>query len=155
MAIPTASIESPRSSSPGHSTGWITLLVRVTVTADASLVVAQALLAGQFIDGNFAALAWHQVVGIIAWCVAITQLAALTLEWRRGGMPGWAPLAGLVLVGAVAEQIHTGFARVLALHVPLGVAIVVATALLLVWAWRSPPGSPPVMVAPDDGEAPR
>ena len=62
-------------------------------------------------------------------------MAAL-LRWRPGGGPGWPALACAVLFGAEAGQIAMGYARVLALHIPLGVAITACTFLMLVWAWR-------------------
>jgi hypothetical protein len=45
----------------------------------------------------------------------------------------------LALTVAVYEQLHAGFSRNLGLHIPLGVAIVVVTAWLLVWVWRHGP----------------
>ena len=48
----------------------------------------------------------------------------------------------LVLVAPVGEQIHAMFARLLAVYIPLGVTITVATMMLLVWVWRDPPGPP-------------
>ena len=42
----------------------------------------------------------------------------------------------LGLFGLIALQIMLGFARVLTVHVPLGVAIILLAVLLVIWAWR-------------------
>lgn len=78
-----------------RSPGWSMTLVRGAVTALAALVAGQAFLAGQFINGNYPALAWHQVVGILAGVVVAVQAVAVTLWWWRGGRPGWPPLVFL------------------------------------------------------------
>jgi hypothetical protein len=44
----------------------------------------------------------------------------------------------LAIVAAIAAQIALGFARLLIVHVPLGVAIVAVSIRLLAWAWQSP-----------------
>lgn len=136
-------VEPRRGAARRDPVGWTTGLVRVAVTAEAAVVAGQALLAGQFINGNYAALAWHQVNGIIAGVVVAVMLVAVTLGWWWGGGPGWAPLVCVVLTAAVGEQIHAGFTRLLWLHVPLGVAITVAMVLLLIWAWRAAPAPKP------------
>ncbi|MGW2857555.1 hypothetical protein ACWDAZ_38880, partial [Streptomyces sp. NPDC001215] len=38
------------------------------------------------------------------------------------------------------RRIAMGYARVLAVHVPLGVPIIACTVLMLVWAWRPSAG---------------
>jgi hypothetical protein len=60
------------------------------------------------------------------------------LEWKPGGGPGWPLAVSAVLFAAVAVQIMLGYARVLALHVPLGVLIIVGIVELFMWAWRAP-----------------
>jgi hypothetical protein len=41
----------------------------------------------------------------------------------------------------VAVQIALGFGRVLAIHIPLGVSIIVLASWLVYWAWRAEPKS--------------
>jgi hypothetical protein len=51
--------------------------------------------------------------------------------WRTGRGPGWLVLAGVVLLLAVVVQAGAGYNHQLALHVPLGVAILGLTGTLL------------------------
>ena len=122
--------------------GWVRRLIRTAVTAEAAALAGQALLAGQFINGNYPALAWHQVNGVVSVALGAVLLAAVTLGWWLADGPGWVPLVCGGLVAAEVVQLAAGFSRALALHVPLGVAIVVAGMLLLTWAWRTPPATP-------------
>ncbi len=131
-------------------TWWLRTAVRVMATAAAAAVIGQAFLAGQIMDGDYPALAWHQVLGIATPVVGALLLVTAAVAWRRAGAPGWAPAACVVLVGCEAEQIHSGFTRVLAVHVPLGIGVTVAVVALLVWAWRFEPttGTPGSRLAP-------
>lgn len=56
--------------------------------------------------------------------------------WRPGRGPGWPALASLALLLAEILQLGFGYGRVLALHVPLGVAIFGLTVALALGAWR-------------------
>jgi uncharacterized membrane protein YozB (DUF420 family) len=65
-------------------------------------------------------------------------------------------VAGLGLIGLIAGQIALGFARLLTVHIPLGVAIIVLAVLLTVWAWRPHPPAPGTAAAdPERQEAVR
>jgi hypothetical protein len=54
--------------------------------------------------------------------------------WPGGGRP-WPLAALLTLWWAAAIQLGMGYARVLAVHVPLGVTVVGAAVALAVWSW--------------------
>jgi len=62
-------------------------------------------------------------------------LIAVTLAYvvQRGRL--WVLPAVLVLYLAIGLQVGMGYSRVLAVHVPLGVALVTAVALLTIWVW--------------------
>ena len=51
----------------------------------------------------------------------------------------WVAFAAVTVVAffAVGIQIGLGYARILAVHVPLGVAIVTTAVLLAVWTWSA------------------
>jgi hypothetical protein len=89
----------------------------------AVLVFAQAVFAGLFLDGNQAWRDWHATNGMLLIpLLALLQLVLAVLLWRSGG-PGWIALASLALLLAIVLQNAMGQASQLAVHVPLGVAI--------------------------------
>ncbi|MER7182384.1 hypothetical protein ABT404_23340 [Streptomyces hyaluromycini] len=115
---------------------WALMLFRTVVTCEAVLALGQAVLAGSFLSGHYAALDLHALNATATGLTAVAQTAAALLLWRPGGGPGWPALASAALFGAEAGQIAMGYGRVLAVHVPLGVAIIACTVLMLVRAWR-------------------
>lgn len=111
-------------------------MFRAAVTVEAVLAFTQAVLAGGFLAGNYDLLGMHSTNGQYTGIAAGTELVAAILLWRPGRGPGWPALVCAGLFGAVAAQIALGHARVLAIHVPLGVTVIVGSALMLIWAWR-------------------
>jgi hypothetical protein len=110
--------------------------LRVIVLLHAALVFAQAAFAGQFLAGHAAWLRAHEANGGILHLVALVQLVVAVLVWRPGNGPAWPAVASLVLVVAEEFQLGFGYARVLALHVPLGVAIFGLTVAVVVGTGR-------------------
>ena len=109
-------------------------LLRIAATAHLVLALAQPVLAGLFLTGSVDAIQVHSVLGA---AMALTGQAlivsAIAYVVARGRL--WVLPAMVVLFLAVGLQIGMGHARVLQLHVPLGVAIVTASALLAIWVW--------------------
>ena len=90
----------------------------------ALLVFAQAVFAGLFLDGNQAWREWHAVNGMLLIpLLALLQVGLAVLLWRSGDGPAWIALAGLALLLAIVLQNAMGQTSQLAVHVPLGVAI--------------------------------
>ena len=110
--------------------------LRVAVLLHAAVILAQAALAGQFLAGHGAWLRVHETNAGIIQLVGLVQLVVAVLLWRPGRGPGWPALASLALLVAEELQIGFGYARVLALHVPLGVAIFGLTVAMLVGTGR-------------------
>ncbi|MEV5878370.1 hypothetical protein AB0L75_29925 [Streptomyces sp. NPDC052101] len=115
---------------------WTLVVFRAVVTCEAALALGQAVLAGSFLSGHYGALDLHALNAAATGLTAVAQVVAGLLLWRPGGGPSWPLLAAVALFGAEAGQIAMGYGRVLAVHVPLGVAIIACTFLILVWAWR-------------------
>lgn len=116
--------------------------MRLVVTLHACAVVAQPVLAGLFLGGNFDMVAVHGINANLVLLLGLVLIpAAVLLRW-----PGRGPLwpMGVVVLLFLAEgmQIGAGYERQLALHVPLGVAVVTVSVLLLVWVWRPRLGAP-------------
>jgi len=110
---------------------------RTVITVHAIDAFAQAVLAGGFLDGRFELLGLHRdnaILGVVV--LGYLQILVAVLYWRPGGGPAWPLAASAVISAAESLQIVLGFTRRIALHVPLGVAIIAGMALLAAWAWR-------------------
>jgi hypothetical protein len=98
----------------------------------AVLVFAQAVFAGLFLDGNASWRDWYATNGMLLLpLLALVEVVLAVLVWRPGGGPGWIALASVGLLLAIFIQIGMGQTSQLAVHVPLGVAILGLTGTLL------------------------
>jgi len=87
-------------------------------------VLAQAILAGLFLDGHDAWRDWHAANGMVLLpLLALVQAVLAVLVWRPGHGPGWPAVASVGLLVAILLQSAMGQAGQLVVHVPLGVAI--------------------------------
>lgn len=119
---------------PPPASVWV---LRVVLTAHLGGVLAQPLLAGVFLTGDVDAIPVHRSVGL---AVALSGLVvvAVALGYAVAVRGRWwlVPVAVLLLLAEML-QLGMGFARLLQVHVPLGVAITVMVTLLTGWAWSS------------------
>jgi hypothetical protein len=116
-------------------TPWAVWSLRILVLAETVLLLNQAVFAGQFLSGDFPALGWHARNADAAGAVALLQLVAAVLLRRSGGGPAWPIWACAGLLVGIAGQVGLGYAKVLSLHVPLGVTVTAGTVGLAIWAW--------------------
>lgn len=113
-------------------------LLRATLSLHAALALTQPVSAGSYLSGNFDILATHGNSGVLL--IAATAVwgaaAAAYIAANRGAR--W-PLLLLVPVVFIAEgiQIGMGHQRNLAVHIPLGVLIVLTAVLLAAWSFTS------------------
>lgn len=110
-------------------------LLRITLTAHLVVALCQPVLAGLFLTGDVGAITAHARVAeaLFGSCVLAAVAAAFHVVAGRGrvGAP-----SGLVLLALVeGVQIAMGYQRQLAVHIPLGVAIVAMSVALAVWVW--------------------
>jgi heme A synthase len=113
---------------------WSWTLVRVVVVLQAADSFLEPVFAGRFLSGDFGMLKAHQhnaTFGV--FILSVLQIGTAVLAWRRGKGPRWLVVVASVLAGAVLLQIIMGFDRVLGVHIPLGVAIIVTLGWLAVW----------------------
>ena len=115
---------------------WPWWLFRLVASAEVVAALAQPVLAGGFLSGHYGLLALHQANATITGLTAAAMSLVGLLVWRPGGGPWWPAAVSAGVFGAEAGQIVLGYSRVLAVHIPLGVAIITALVLLLVWVWR-------------------
>jgi hypothetical protein len=113
------------------------MALRGTSVTLAALAAAEVLLAGSFLSGHYAVLRFHMIAGFAMVVVALIQAIAALLPGRRD-RPSIVLRAGLALPFALALQGTLGTFRILELHVPIGVLMVIGAAQLASWAWRTP-----------------
>jgi len=122
-----------------HARGWAWWLLRILVTVQALDAFLQPVSEGRFLSGDFAMLSLHRTNGTIVGGLSVAVLVASLVLWRVAPIPGRI-VVGLALLGPLAGlQVFLGFARVLGIPVPLGVAFIVLSAWLLVWLWTHGP----------------
>lgn len=122
-----------RSRSPQAWPRWV---LRIASLVAVIMLFDQAIFAGQFLSGVYPMLQLHRDNATYAGvAVLITTAAAVLARWPGRG-PWWPILAWLGLFGLIALQIALGFTGELAIHIPLGTAIILIAAALTVWAWR-------------------
>ncbi|MGW3632152.1 hypothetical protein ACWD7F_18645 [Streptomyces sp. NPDC005122] len=125
-------------------TPWARWVFRTTVTTQALLAFAQPVLIGGFLQGRYESLELHKENATFTGVAAMVMVLAAVVQWQPGRGPAWPVFASLAVVAAIVAQIIMGYARTLAVHVPLGVLIVASDVLLLVWVWK------PVRAVADD-----
>ena len=109
--------------------------LRFLLTAHLVAVLAQPVLAGLFLTGDVDAIEVHGLVGSLLALVAMSLVAG-ALAYVVGGRGRlWVLPVTVLLFLVEGFQIGVGHSRALEVHVPLGVAIVVAAVLLAAWVW--------------------
>jgi uncharacterized membrane protein len=109
-------------------------LLRAGATLHLVLVLAQPVLAGLFLTGDVDAIEVHAAVATALAFVALGLVVIAVMYLIAGGRL-WVLPAMVVLIVAIGLQMAFGYTRVLAIHIPLGVAIVTVAVLLAIWVW--------------------
>ncbi|WP_410816341.1 hypothetical protein [Micromonospora sp. 050-3] len=129
----TPSLQSQPTSSKRR---WPIWLFRLTITTAAVLAFDQAVFAGQFLSGSYGALHLHRDTATSTVAALAASVVTATL-WRRAGAgPRWPLPASIVLIVLTALQTWLGYQLILAVHIPLGVTIIVLLIALTAAAWR-------------------
>ncbi|MFD4028783.1 hypothetical protein ACFWRV_35510 [Streptomyces sp. NPDC058576] len=97
--------------------------------------LALAAVAGLFTTGDIEMLRWHSTYATVLAATVLVQLVLTILIWRKNRALWWAPVAGLLVVIMTVVQTGAGDTRTLSIHMPLGMAICAAEALLMYWAY--------------------
>jgi hypothetical protein len=117
-------------------------LLRGILAVHLVAVLCQPVLAGLFLSGDVAAIEIHGVIGTVMGLLTLVALGAAVAYVIAGRGRLWVLPVGVVLLLAEGAQIGLGYAHELQLHIPLGVAIVVASVLLAIWAWTPSAAAP-------------
>ena len=110
-------------------------VLRVVAGVHAVGVCLQPVFAGVYLNGSPAGMRMHEPTGLALVFVGIAQLLVATFWWRSGGR--WAaPAVSLLIVVGEVVQVAMGYSRQLAIHIPLGIALVASTVAFAVWITR-------------------
>lgn len=120
------------------------MLIRVLAVVMLVQVLTQAALAGGFITGRLSFLDLHSINGsvLVLTCGALLPAAILLVRPGRG--PWWPVAFSVVLWWLIAMQVGFGFARLVGLHIPLGMAIM---GLVSGFTWWACAYRPPAVAA--------
>ena len=129
-------VKSPSDDRPTGSGRWAVRGYRVLITMAAAVLFNQSLQAGEFMSGRYEFLEFHRLGAMGAEFLVLLAAIAAGVARYRGRYPLWpAGVTGLLFV-VIQLQEWAGEERVLSVHVPLGVSIIVTAIGLTVWAWR-------------------
>ncbi|WP_344233186.1 hypothetical protein [Kribbella hippodromi] len=107
-------------------------LLRATAGVHAVAICLQPVFAGVYLNGSPAGMRMHEPTGLALAFLGLFQVVAATIWWRSGGR--WtAPAVSLLILAGEVGQIAMGYSRQLAVHVPLGIALVGATVVFAFW----------------------
>jgi hypothetical protein len=100
--------------------------LRVTAGVHALAICLQPVFAGVYLNGSPSGLRMHEPIGLALAFLGLGQLLLALIWWRTGGR--WtAPVVSLLIMAGEVFQIAMGYSRQLAMHVPLGIALVAIT----------------------------
>lgn len=88
----------------------------------AVFVLLQPVLAGLFVTGEVGMLGLHSVNADVIALLVVIQLVVAILVWRPGRGPSWPIWISLAYLVLVEAQAGFGYARLVSLHIPFGVA---------------------------------
>ncbi|GHF08624.1 hypothetical protein GCM10017786_48030 [Amycolatopsis deserti] len=110
--------------------------LRVVTALHAVAVLAQPVLAGEFLAGEIDALDLHELNSMVVSGFGVIQVVVAVVYVWAGHGRFW-PLAASAGI-ALVEQVQSGFgyAGDVAVHIPLGVSVVAVQILLTVWLFR-------------------
>lgn len=102
-------------------------------------LLTQGVLAGLALAGAGApVLGAHTAVGTVSLLLAVVQVGTALLLWRQRRGPLWLVAANVLFLGADGVQAVVGSAHLLALHLPIGIALFGAAAGLSIWSRELP-----------------
>lgn len=110
-------------------------VLRATAGVHAVAICWQPVFAGVYLNGSPSGLRMHEPIGLGIAFLGLLQLLVATIWWRSGGR--WtAPAVSLLIIAGEVVQISMGYSRQLAIHIPLGIALVAGTVAFAVWTIR-------------------
>jgi hypothetical protein len=99
-------------------------------------VIVQATLAGMFLSGSGMALSLHEMTARALVGICLFQIAITVFLIARGGCPAWVLISTIAILLAEVLETYSGYRGILAVHVPLALAIFGGIMRQLFWAVR-------------------
>ncbi|HEU4347801.1 MAG TPA: hypothetical protein VFR35_08435 [Actinoplanes sp.] len=138
MTTQTDAVTEVTASPPPPAGPRVTLQVlRLVAVLHSLAFLAQPVFAGGYLMGDLDALAWHIVNAFVVTGLDVLQLVCAIVYFWKGRGPAWPIWASLAVALAAEVQVGMGFERILVVHLPLGVALVVGQILITVWLYRA------------------
>ncbi|MFK4086768.1 hypothetical protein ACI2LF_21855 [Kribbella sp. NPDC020789] len=109
--------------------------LRLVAVLHAVAICLQPIAIGIYLNGSTTGLQIHEPVGTGLSLLGLGQLIVAIVYWRSGGHPV-APVIALLIMSAEVLQAVMGYSKQLAVHIPLGVALVGSTIGFAVWTCR-------------------
>ena len=119
---------------------WPIIVIRILAVVVLLQVLTQAALAGGFITGDVGLLGLHTANAILLVLTSAALLPATLVLVRPGRGPWWPIVVSVALLSAIVFQIGLGFARLVGLHIPVGMSIMGLIAAFTWWAFGYRPG---------------
>ncbi|MBU3065260.1 hypothetical protein KO481_27495 [Nocardia sp. NEAU-G5] len=128
-----------RVSGVGAHRAWQPFLRGVTalMTLDG---FAQAIFAGRFMAGSYDGLDAHALNGMVMAAGMLFMTVCFAIAWRFGAAPGRAAARCAAVTVVTGVEIALGHQQILAVHIPLGVALIAGLVVVTMQTWR-PPGT--------------
>ena len=110
--------------------------LQVMLACHAAAAVAQPILAGRYLSGDFDALGTHGANAGFVMLFDMGAFVAAIFYWLVGRGRGWPSLVLAALFVLEGQQVAAGAGRVLTVHIPLGVLIVMLAVWIAIWSFR-------------------
>lgn len=107
------------------------ILLRILAPLHALLAIMQPLTMGQYLSGQYQALEMHSIFGHLL-TVAALLLGPVAILYAVAGGRAWIAIVTAPLFFIEGFQVGMGYARLLGVHVPLGVGVVTLAILLAI-----------------------
>jgi hypothetical protein len=112
------------------------VLLKAVAVVHLAALSAQPVLFGQYFSGNPEALALHATMGEAVTWLALGQALLGVALWFKAALRQPAMLAFVAIFVLEGLQLHLGYARLSAVHIPLGTALLAVSLVATLWLWR-------------------
>jgi hypothetical protein len=117
-------------------------VLRIVAVLHSLAFLGQPVFAGGYLMGDVDALALHDANAFVVAAFDVIQLGCAVAYFWKGRGRGWPIWASLAIALFVEVQVGMGYERLLVVHLPLGVSLVVGQILITVWLFGAAAATP-------------